>query len=249
MFPDDLEREDRMTTAEVDLQPPPRHGQQERLSARAVPRHRRLQRASRMARGRHARHRPLGVPQARHLQLEGAPLGQLRPQAGRTSPSSSEAFVEGALSADKLVELTRFATPDNERDALGWALDRSTAAVRDRADEETRINPADVKRAERYRSLTWSWDDDRTRLILQGSFPALEGAKITKALDRLADKIAASPEDIDPDDPATTIDAAAVPMRSRCWPRRRSPTMPTPTERPWFCTRRSTPHSMSRATP
>jgi hypothetical protein len=122
-------------------------------------------------------------------------------------PVIERAFVEGALSADKLVELTRFATPDNEREALGWALDRSTAAVRDRADEETRINPADVKRAERYRSLTWEWTEERTRLFLQGSLPAVEGAKVTKALDRLADQIAASPEDIDPDDPATTIDA------------------------------------------
>ena len=122
-------------------------------------------------------------------------------------PVIERSFLEGAISTDKLVELTRFATPDNEREMLAWALDRTTAAVRDRADEEQRISAADIKRAERYRSLSWSWDDDRTRLYLEGSLPAAEGAKVTKALDRLADKIAASPEDIDPDDPATTIDA------------------------------------------
>ena len=122
-------------------------------------------------------------------------------------PVIEQAFVDGALSADKLVEVTRFATPETERDALRWALGRSTAAVRDRADEETRINPAEVNRAERYRSVTWEWSEERTRLFLQGSLPALEGAKVATALDRLADKIAASPEDVDPCDPATTLDA------------------------------------------
>ena len=123
-------------------------------------------------------------------------------------PVIEQAFVEGAISADKLVELTRFATPDTEKELLEWALDRSTAAVRDRADEELRIGEIDVKRAERYRSLDWTWSEDRTRLFLEGSFPAVEGTKITKAIDRLAAKIAVSPEDLgDPDDPATTLDA------------------------------------------
>jgi len=123
-------------------------------------------------------------------------------------PVIEQAFLEGAISVDKVVELTRFATPEDERSLLTWALHRSTKAVRDRADQVLKIDDGDVVRAERERSLEWWWDEDRTRLHLEGTLPALEGAKIATAIDRLADRMAVSPaDDGDPSDPATTIAA------------------------------------------
>ncbi|MGH2755699.1 MAG: hypothetical protein ACRDLB_14890, partial [Actinomycetota bacterium] len=120
-------------------------------------------------------------------------------------PVIEQAFVEGAISTDKVVELTRFATPDDEPELLAWALHRSTKAVRDRADQVLRIRDEDVVAAEKERSLEWWWDEDRTRLHLEGTLPALEGTRVTTALDRLADKMKTG--DGNGRDAATTIEA------------------------------------------
>ena len=49
-------------------------------------------------------------------------------------PRISEAFACGELSADKVVELCRFATPETEGKLLAWAQKVSCAAIRRRGD-------------------------------------------------------------------------------------------------------------------
>jgi hypothetical protein len=49
-------------------------------------------------------------------------------------PLIDAAFAAGALGVDKVVELTRFATTDNEHELLPWAQRVSAGAIRSRGD-------------------------------------------------------------------------------------------------------------------
>ena len=110
-------------------------------------------------------------------------------------PNIEQSFVQGDLSLDKLVELTRFATPETERALCRWGQEVAVSTIRDRADYEIRIAEQSVREADRERSLKWYYEADNTRLALHGSFPAIDGARIVKAIDRLAEKMATSPVD------------------------------------------------------
>lgn len=120
-------------------------------------------------------------------------------------PVIAEAFEEGQLSVDKVVELTRFATPGNERRLLGWAMKVAVATIRDRGDWLARISDVEVRAADRERSVKWWWNQERTRLSLFGSFPAEMGLRLTKALERAAARMPTSP--VDPVDPDALVEA------------------------------------------
>lgn len=118
----------------------------------------------------------------------------------RDLPLIADALCDGTLSLDKVVELCRFATPQDERKLISWARRVSVAAVRDRADLACRKDMAEVKDHHNARRLEWWWDQDGM-LALYGLLPSDKGAKVARALDRLASRIATTPEN-DPD-PAT----------------------------------------------
>jgi hypothetical protein len=123
-------------------------------------------------------------------------------------PAIADAFEDGDLSTDKVIELTRIATPQDETKLLSWAKRVAVATIRDRADCAARIDDAEMKRADRDRSLKWWLDYGDTRMSLYGSFPVADGIAITTAIDRLADKMAVSPaDDGDDNDPDSTIEA------------------------------------------
>ena len=121
-------------------------------------------------------------------------------------PRISEAFYDGELSLDKALELTRFATPEDEAKLLTWALRVAVSTIRDRADYAARIPDKDVVEADKERSLKWHVEHDRPRLSLYGSWPLADGLEITTAIDRLAAKLASSPAD-DGSDPEASLDA------------------------------------------
>ncbi|MGH2788280.1 MAG: HNH endonuclease [Actinomycetota bacterium] len=104
-------------------------------------------------------------------------------------PLISDALESGTLCLDKVVELARFATPETERNLIAWATRVSGAAIRRRADRAARAALDDVRDAERSRFVRWWYFDDGTRLGLEGEFPAAEGAAITRALRRVADRL------------------------------------------------------------
>jgi hypothetical protein len=123
-------------------------------------------------------------------------------------PLLAAAYEAGDLSTDQFVELARFATRATEKGLLPWATRTSPAAIRARADRELRASDEETKQADRWRSLTWEWDEGNTRLSLWGSLPADHGAKFMKAVDRLAARMPVTPEDEGTeDDPATTQEA------------------------------------------
>jgi hypothetical protein len=101
-------------------------------------------------------------------------------------PRISAAFGTGAIAIDKVVELTRFATPDTEDRLLRWAQRVSSGAIRRRADRETRRPLEDAEGIERSRRLAWWHVDEGRRLALEAELPAAEGAIVVRAIERLA---------------------------------------------------------------
>ena len=116
-------------------------------------------------------------------------------------PVISSAFERGDLSLDKVVELTRLATPGREAGLVTWAERVSAGAIRRRADLERRIERCEVEDAEESRSVTWWYFDEGRRFALEAELPAASGAKIAGALDRVASELPAMPDG----EPATDV--------------------------------------------
>ncbi len=114
-------------------------------------------------------------------------------------PGIAAAFERGTLSLDKVVELARFASAETEDDLIQWAKRVSVACIRRKADVANRPSLEDVKEADETRYLKHWWFDEGRRFGLEGSWPADQGAVIQKALDRLAERIPAMPDDTKPE--------------------------------------------------
>jgi hypothetical protein len=109
-------------------------------------------------------------------------------------PRLSQALSEGELSLDKVVELARFATPEEEAKLISWARRVSVAAVKDKADEACRIENEKAKEDHRERELRY-WDDPDGMFAMYGRLPADKGVKFKKAIEREAAKLPDTPED------------------------------------------------------
>ena len=112
-------------------------------------------------------------------------------------PLVSQAFSAGELGVDKVVELTRFATPETEGDLLRWAKQVSCAAIRHKGDLALRPSIDEVNDAEKSRSLTWWYFEENRRFGLQAELPAADGAVVQKALERLAESLPVMPGEED----------------------------------------------------
>ena len=102
-------------------------------------------------------------------------------------PMLSAAFSLGDLGIDKVVEITRFATPETEADLLRWAKNVSIGCIRRRADLACHPAIEDIQDAEKSRFLSWWYLDNGTRFGLEAELPAAQGAIVRKALERAAD--------------------------------------------------------------
>jgi hypothetical protein len=111
----------------------------------------------------------------------------------RSLPAIAHAFEEGEIGIDKVVELTRFATPHDEEALLVWADDVASGAIRRRGDELRRAERVEAAQIEEDRWLAWRWTDEGKRLLLEAEMPAAQGAIVTQAIDRLASEIPAMP--------------------------------------------------------
>ena len=109
-------------------------------------------------------------------------------------PQTGAALGTGRLGIDQVAELTRLARPETERDLLCWAEARSSGAIAHRADLERRRERAELVSVERERSVRWGYSHDGMRFELEASLPADQGAVVASTLDRLAERIPASPE-------------------------------------------------------
>lgn len=113
-------------------------------------------------------------------------------------PWLARALAEGTLSLDKVVHLARFATPENEAELIKWARRTSLNAVRRKAELSERPPDKDeVAAAHQSRFVSWWTCDDVGSIFLEGLLPAHEGAVVTKALRRIADRMAEDPDGAD----------------------------------------------------
>lgn len=133
-------------------------------------------------------------------------------EALESLPLVAQAFSSGELGIDKVVELTRFATPETEQGLIDWAYDRASGAIRRRANLERRRERQQTLSAERDRSLRCWYSDDGTRFGLEAELPADQGAIVAKALSRLAERVPVMPGDADHPYPAETRRADALVM-------------------------------------
>ena len=102
-------------------------------------------------------------------------------------PRISRALERGVLGVNKVVELTRFVTPDTEAELIVWAKERPAGAIKARAELERRRENHEIADAERERFLRWWYSDDGSRLGVHGEIPADQGAVVVGALRRLSD--------------------------------------------------------------
>jgi hypothetical protein len=112
-------------------------------------------------------------------------------------PLTSAAFASGELGIDKVVELTRFATPDTEARLIRWAAGVWPAAIRRRADRAAQLDVEETREAEQTRRVTWSYFDEGRRFGLTADLPATDGAVVARALDRIAATLPDEPIDQD----------------------------------------------------
>jgi hypothetical protein len=108
-------------------------------------------------------------------------------------PRISAAFEKGELSIDKVVELARFATPETEPRLIRWAKGVSAAAIRRRADVESRPQTEEVTEAERGRYLHWWYLESGLRVGLEAEPPSADGAAVIRAIGREAARIPVMP--------------------------------------------------------
>lgn len=112
-------------------------------------------------------------------------------------PLLSETLERGELGIDKVVELARFATVDDEARLIRWAKEVSCASVRHRGDLEAKASIRDVRETERSREVSWWYHDEGRRFAMAVDLPAAHGPTITRALEREADNVPALPGEED----------------------------------------------------
>lgn len=108
-------------------------------------------------------------------------------------PRISEAFASGELGIDKVVELTRFATPDTEEGLIRWAQGVSPAAIRHKGDVALRQSNEEVAAGEKTRSVSWWFYDDNRWFGAEVRLPAAQGAVVAKGLERYAEQLPVMP--------------------------------------------------------
>jgi hypothetical protein len=114
-------------------------------------------------------------------------------------PRISRAFEAGELGIDKVVELTRFATPETEARLLVWARGVSSGCIRRKADVMVRRSVEQARDIDRGRFVSWWYFDEGTRFGLEAELPVADGAMVARVLSSLAEKLPAlTDEDGDP---------------------------------------------------
>ena len=139
------------------------------------------------------------------LRLEGARWIDAA-RALESLPLLSQAFASGEIGIDKVVELTRFATPETESALLSWAQEVSCGAIRRRGDLHAQSLRAALD-AERSRSLSWWYFDEGRRFGLEAELPASQGAAVARALERIAESLPATRGEDDLSSDARRADA------------------------------------------
>jgi hypothetical protein len=112
-------------------------------------------------------------------------------------PEIAGALEAGLLSLDKVVELTRFAQPREQAGLIRWARHVSVWAIRRRGDLMERAAVRQDRAVERSRRLEWWFQAEERRFGLFALLPAAEGAVVASAIERMAERVPAMPQEQD----------------------------------------------------
>jgi hypothetical protein len=110
-------------------------------------------------------------------------------------PGIADALATGVLSIDKVVELARFATSASEEHLIEWAAEVSPARIRHEADLRRRVEPDAAADRDEMRSVWWRFLDEGRRFELFADLPAVDGAVVSLALDRMAAQVPEMPDE------------------------------------------------------
>jgi hypothetical protein len=108
-------------------------------------------------------------------------------------PRLGRALADGSVCLDKVVQLTRFVTPSDERYHIRWARRVTPGAVRKRAERHERAQREKTEEKHRARHLRW-WPTVEDNLWVEALLPAAEGALFVKTIDRIADTLPEHPD-------------------------------------------------------
>lgn len=108
-------------------------------------------------------------------------------------PLTSVEFERGQISLDKVLQLTRFASAETEKELLRYARRTSLNALRQKADLATRPPLEEHIENHHARYLELRRFNDAGAIYLEGLLPADEGAIVAKALRRIVDQLPEMP--------------------------------------------------------
>ena len=97
-------------------------------------------------------------------------------------PLTEDAFTAGRVGIDKVVELCRFVSAENEERVLPWAEQASAGAIRRKADLAEQRAPREAAEAEAARTLSWRYFDQGRRFGLQAERDAVAVGGESRAL-------------------------------------------------------------------
>lgn len=107
-------------------------------------------------------------------------------------PLISQALCDGQLNLDRVIELTRMATPETEAKLIPWARRVTAWWIGQQANLNDAKASRRAKRAHSSRCLQWWWDED-SMLSVSASLTTDQGAAFIKAIDRVVDTTPESP--------------------------------------------------------
>jgi len=110
-------------------------------------------------------------------------------------PRIADALATGVLSIEKVVELTRFATPSDETHLIEWAEQVSPARIRNEADLRRKADTDAAADEDASRSLLRRFLDGGRRFELFAELPAAHGAVVSRAIDRIAAQVPEMPDE------------------------------------------------------
>jgi hypothetical protein len=111
----------------------------------------------------------------------------------RELPVVAAGLGSGELPIDKVVEITRFADPEEQEALVRWAKRVSSGAIRREGELRARRDVEEVVTVERERFCDWGFHYDGKGFWLEAQLPAAQGAVVASALDELASKIPVMP--------------------------------------------------------
>lgn len=113
-------------------------------------------------------------------------------------PYIRKALSDGRLDLERVVELTRIATPATEKDLIRWARRVTPATIRLRADQQRAKAARQAKRNDRTRYVTWDIDDFASVAWINVYMPTPQALQVIGAVDRVAKMLPADPDDPQP---------------------------------------------------